>query len=120
MICLALVNRTRRRPQTTFSTSQAIQDLSVLVAHVEAGVLIRPDQPNYALLQGANVTIKSVLNRVSQGLLGTAQRDVPDDQMLGDAATAETWTMLDSDTLDFELDFWTNLAEHPALYQDIT
>ncbi|KAI5360087.1 Putative zn(2)-C6 fungal-type DNA-binding domain-containing protein [Septoria linicola] len=120
VICLALVNRTRQRVQTTFSTSQAIQDLSVLVAHVEAGVLIRPDQPNYALLQGATATIKSVLGRVSQGLLGTTQRDVRYDQMLEDASTAEPWTMLDSDTLDFELDFWTNLAEHPALYQDIT
>lgn len=84
-----------------------------MVAHFDAGVLIRPDEPNYALLQGATVTIKSVLNRVS---LGVSHSDVPGDVLIG---MPDASIPFGNETLDFELDFWTNLAEHPALYQDV-
>ncbi|KAM3420494.1 hypothetical protein BST61_g3762 [Cercospora zeina] len=115
-ICLALVSRTPNLAQNNPAVPQAIQDMSVLVAHMEAGVLIRPDQPNYALLQRATATIKSVLNRLSLGMLNT-QHDTPAEQALGETVR---FPAFGNDSLDFELDFWTNLAEHPALFQDIT
>ncbi|KAF2210472.1 hypothetical protein CERZMDRAFT_45575 [Cercospora zeae-maydis SCOH1-5] len=115
-ICLALVSRTPNLAQNSPAVPQAIQDMSVLVAHMEAGVLIRPDQPNYALLQRATATIKSVLNRLSLGMLNT-QHDTPAEQALGETMR---FPVFGNDNLDFELDFWTNLAEHPALFQDIT
>lgn len=114
-----MVNRTQLA-HSAFPVAQAIQDLGVFVAHVDAGVLIRPDQPNYALLQGATVTIKSVLNRVSLGLLSTSQANVQANGNVSDAmGLPDLWNAFENETLDFELDFWTNLAEHPALYQDI-
>lgn len=88
-----------------------MQDLNVLVAHVEAGVLICPNQPNYALLQAATITIKSVIQRLTLGLLGLN---------LQGENQADPWMPWagEGESLDFELDFWTNLAEHPALYSD--
>lgn len=88
-----------------------MQDLNVLVAHVEAGVLICSDEPNYALLQAATMTIKSVVQRLTLGSLSINLQ-------------SETQTNLwmpwagHNEALDFELDFWTNLADHPALYDD--
>lgn len=94
--------------------------MNVLVAHMEAGVLIRPDQPNYALLQHATATIKSVLNRHSLGLLNsqheTSTALVPGEQV----SLAEQWPTFEIDNFDFPPGFWANLAEHPALFQDIT
>lgn len=83
----------------------------MIVAHVEAGVLICPDQPNYALLQAATVTIKSVMQKLTLGLLSF---NLP----VEDPANLWMPWAGESESLDFELDFWTNLAEHPALYGD--
>ncbi|CAK1362746.1 hypothetical protein CB0940_05070 [Cercospora beticola] len=118
-ICLALVSGAHSFAQNNPSIPQAIQDMNVLVAHMEAGVLIRPDQPNYALLQHATATIKSVLNRHSLGLL-SSQHEMstlaPNEQV----SIVEQWPTFGIDNFDFPPDFWANLAEHPALFQDIT
>ncbi|CZT18118.1 uncharacterized protein RCC_03958 [Ramularia collo-cygni] len=118
IICLALINRGAQNADTSFSVPQAMQDLSVIVAHVEAGVLLSPDQPNYALLQAATVTIKSVLHTLNSGsLIPTTQDGVSTEQASRAIDPWMPWAG-DNDFFDFELDFWTNLAEHPALYQD--
>lgn len=93
--------------------------MNVLVAHMEAGVLIRPDQPNYALLQHATATIKSVLNRHSLGLLNS-QHELSTLAPSEQVSIAEQWPTFGIDNIDFPPDFWANLAEHPALFQDIT
>lgn len=95
-----------------------MQDLGVLVAHVEAGVLICPNQPNYALLQAATVTIKSVMQKLTSGLLNMDVHVESSDEQ--PSRVPDLWMpwVGENESLDFELDFWTNLAEHPALYQD--
>lgn len=94
-----------------------IQDLNVLVAVVDTGVLIHPIDPNYALLSRATLTIKSLLRR----LLSRDARHLPpppQDPLLQNTAAIPPadWNLWDNQHLqDFEVDFWLNLAEHPFL-----
>lgn len=95
-----------------------IQDLNVLVAVVETGVLIHPIDPNYALLSRATLTIKSLLRR----LLTRDTRQLPAPPETGSllpnptTLAPPTWNLWDNQHLqDFEVDFWLNLAEHPFL-----
>lgn len=103
------------------SISQVIQDLSVLVAHLESGVLIDRGEPNYALLSGAMETVKGILGRVlspfARELHQPAQRQPMPSDVLGNddlypwlASTAEQNALE-----NFELDFWIHLSEHPEL-----
>lgn len=101
--------------------SQAVQDLGVLVANVEAGVLVHRDEPNYALLEAATATIKIVLNRLMSGGFATSHRAPHEASNDCTHATAvDPWLpwQMESDPLDFEVDFWMNLAEHPAFSCD--
>lgn len=100
-----------------------IQDLNVLVAVVDTGVLIHPIDPNYALLSRATLTIKSLLRR----LLTRDSRQLPapseSDPLLPHQTTPTpaNWNLWDNQHLqDFEVDFWLNLAEHPFLIETPT
>lgn len=97
-----------------------MQDLGVIVALVEAGVLISPNQPNYALLQAATVTIKSVMQKLTQGLLSSNSLDTVSTNHFNEVPDMWMPWAAENESLDFEVDFWTHLAEHPALYQDTT
>lgn len=99
--------------------SKAIQDLSILVGEIEIGALIHFEDPNYALLAEAARTIKSILGLTLSGV-GTndsANRsELTGSSLVPTAPPCEDFVLgTNYDLLDFELDFWMNLAEHPAL-----
>lgn len=114
ILCLALLKGAFRNRSST-AISKAHRELHVLVAHVDASALADVDEPNHALLAEATATIKVV---VKSALL-QAQRDTGvamegEDLML--PQSTETWMPWPGiDSWDFELPFWTNLAEHPSL-----
>lgn len=99
--------------------AKVVQNLSVLVAEMESGVLIETDDPNYKLLVDASKTIGSLLSRLIHGRLS--------EQSSGQVVSAKSpsellnpelhgWNAWDGHALhDFESDFWLNLAEHPFL-----
>ncbi|PSN72388.1 hypothetical protein BS50DRAFT_485249 [Corynespora cassiicola Philippines] len=109
------------------SVAKVIQDLHVVVAEVESGTLVREEDPNYALLSRAALTIKSLLERIlsrelgrgggvgagaGAGAEGAGDMGVQMPVLAGD----EEWRPWDSyDLQDFEEGFWTNLAGHPFL-----
>lgn len=99
--------------------SKVFQDLNVLVAEIEAGALVHVEHPNYALLAEAMRTIKNVLSRaISNGVTAhtTSHQEcgaLPPSPAIDYGEDLMTWD--DRDPWDFEIDFWLDLAEHPAL-----
>lgn len=79
--------------------------------------MICPDQPNYALLQAATITIKSVMQKLT---LGSTSNPIDESTTEQASRAPDMWMPWagENESLEFELDFWTTLAEHPALYQE--
>lgn len=118
MICLSLLHAWPATQTSLASRSRAIQDLSVLVAHVDSGILIDPSDPDYALLAAATRTIQAILDRIlSQDVLrvSSVQPQGNFDDMYTSGATEAWLPWSASGNWDFEVDFWTTLVEHPIL-----
>ncbi|KAH9815341.1 taurine catabolism dioxygenase taud/tfda [Teratosphaeria destructans] len=117
IICLYLLKGPDGDPQGTVSMPKLIQDLSVLVAQIESGSLVLVEDPNHALLAGAAQTIQSVLARVLPGNLRSSRHAQSTYAELGQSESSLNWQPWydDSGSLDFDPDFWSNLAVHPAL-----
>lgn len=118
ILCLSLLQSTPSSRLTVLPRSRVLQDLSVLVAQVDSGILIDPSDPDYALLTAATRAIQTILDKVltpdvPRGPPGQQQCEVADPHMNG---TDEDWLHWPSyENLDFEVDFWTTLIEHPVL-----
>lgn len=96
-----------------------IQDLSLLVAQVEAGVFVDLLDPNYALFAKAAQAISSVLHRVitrnSTSDATSRSNDVRSQSVAVNPCPDWLPWAATQNTYDFELDFWLNLGEHPEL-----
>lgn len=116
---MALLYNTFDRAAPDATPSKTIRDLSVLVAEIETGALLQPEDPNYALLSGAARTIKNLLDR----LITTRFSVQPDIQPNLEASTQAPFQIAndglsswDNNGLqDFDPAFWLNLSEHPFL-----
>ncbi|KAF2704996.1 hypothetical protein K504DRAFT_506464 [Pleomassaria siparia CBS 279.74] len=120
VICLALLNSAFGGSNTEVSASKSIRDLSVLVAQVETGALVQPEDPNYALLSGAAQTIKNLLDRlITNKFSKQPPIQAPPPEPFAHASASyveEDWNSWDNQGLqEFDPDFWLNLAEHPFL-----
>lgn len=123
ILCLCLLKQPYLKHSFGPSRSTIIQDLSVLVAQVDTGVLIDSSDPNYALLSAATRTIQAILNNTLSGNFPptTIQQQSGfnfDAIAAGDDANWLPWS--NNYNWDFELDFWNNLVEHPNLIADET
>lgn len=97
--------------ETRTSRSKTLLNLGIFVAQVQAGSIVRPGDPNYALISKATHTIDKFLDSVHrEGIV--APRAVT-----SRAEGNDDWSSLFGQDLlcDFEADFWQNLAEHPSL-----
>lgn len=84
--------------------ARALQDLSVFVAEVQIGTIVRAGDPNYALLSKATSTI--------QRFLDTTHSDARAES----TGQVNEWaSLLSQDLWDFEAGFWQSLADHPSL-----
>lgn len=105
--------------------TKTLRDLNVLVAEVQVGTIVRPGDPNYALLSKATQTIQRFLDSVhaDPGLHIrheiTAHIDNHDDTGaagVSGVGGSEDWAaLLSQDLWDFEAGFWQSLADHPSL-----
>lgn len=120
VICMWLLNQSSRAQHSDIDMSKVFQNLSVLVAEMDTGVLIETDDPNYKLLVDASKTIGCLLSRLLHGRLSiqnSRQLTSPtSSSTMLDSGDFQGWNAWDGHTLqDFESDFWLNLAEHPFL-----
>lgn len=86
--------------------TRSLQDLSVFVAEVQIGTIVKAGDPNYALLSKATRTIQRFLDSTHS------------DPSLSEVAGVEgndEWALLSQDLWDFEAGFWQSLADHPSL-----
>ena len=97
--------------------SRIIRNLSVVVAEVEMGTLVHVEDANYAVLAGAAHTIKSLLDRLLAGKSVCLPAHLPNLSSQAATATADdVWNPWgNNNPQDFEVDFWTTLADHPFL-----
>lgn len=101
-ILLLAMLRQRNNSSTPIPWTKTIQDLNVFVAEVEIGTIIRPEDPNYALLSKATQTIQRFLDSVHSKITPQSRN--------------EDWTaLLNQDLWDSEFAFWDNMAGHPSL-----
>lgn len=105
----------RRTPGDALQDAQVIRDLGIVVTEVDLGTIVRPMEPNYALLSRATDTIKKFLIRFhtqdrqadpSQGL--NILQPMPEGNQWDLQSQLEPW--------DFEINFWDYLAEHPSMF----
>lgn len=93
--------------------SKVLRDLAVLAAEVEQGTIVKPEDPNYAVLAQAAQTIQRFLDLIhneDQRLMASTEVSVPNQ-----AEDDYTWAAsLGSEIWDSEISFWQSLAEHPS------
>ncbi|KAK1855963.1 hypothetical protein CCHR01_01345 [Colletotrichum chrysophilum] len=105
------------------------QNLAILVAEVESGTLVAPEDANYALLASATQTITSVLQSLLPGRGEQQQQERRHQNCEASPQDLEPQSLTEelhepwspwrhSGYQDFELDFWNTLAEHPSLIGD--
>lgn len=96
---------------------KVLQHLTILAAELQAGSIIQPREPNYELMMKATQTIQSFLDSVTgDAWRGSGHLSPRNMEQIG----MNDWTGLSGqNTLDFEIGFWQELAEHPLLNLDL-
>ncbi|CAG8888125.1 unnamed protein product [Penicillium egyptiacum] len=89
--------------------TRSLQDLSVFVAEVQIGTIVKAGDPNYALLSKATRTIQRFLDSTHSD---PAQ---PLPELAAVEGNDEWAALLSQDLWDFEAGFWQSLADHPSL-----
>lgn len=101
------------------SYPRIVQDLSVLAAELERGTIVKPKDPNYALISKATQAIHKFLGFI-HGSDGRREQNAPP-QTPGPLEDASWFPQLGQDLWDSEIGFWQELAEHPSLFnQELT
>ncbi|KAJ5132889.1 hypothetical protein N7448_007047 [Penicillium atrosanguineum] len=107
ILLLALLKQHSHTPG--ISRNKILQDLSVFVAEVQIGTIVKPGDPNYALLSKATSTIQRFLDSFHSD----AGQPVPE---AGHEEGSDDWAaLLSQDLWDLEAGFWRSLADHPSL-----
>ncbi|KAL2272105.1 hypothetical protein FJTKL_08322 [Diaporthe vaccinii] len=93
--------------------AKVLRDLAVLAAEVEQGTIVKPEDPNYAVLAQAAQTIRRFLDlihnedqRIRTSREVSLSNNAEDDYMWAASLGSEIW--------DSEISFWPSLAEHPS------
>lgn len=88
-----------------------MQDLSIFVAEIQIGAIVREGDPIYGLIIKATQTIQRFLETFySEPLHPVPETSLTDDHQADDWAS-----ILGQDLWDFEAGFWQSLADHPSL-----
>lgn len=114
-LCLSLLGNSYCVQQNESSRVRTIQDLGTLVAQIDAGGLVDPTDPNYALFAKAARAISNVLHRVITCNIGMQSNNVGQQAPRLDNSFGWTPRNISLNPYDLDLDFWFNLNEHPEL-----
>lgn len=91
--------------------ARVLQDLTILVAEVERGTVVRREEPNYALLFKATQVIQRFLDRI----LSDESTDVAAQQPI--PFQSDNWlAQWDQEPRDFDFDFWEGLVDNSSLF----
>ncbi|KAF4948065.1 hypothetical protein FSARC_13830 [Fusarium sarcochroum] len=112
IISLALLDGSSNDGFRKQDRAKMVQNLSVLVAELKVGAIVRAGEANYALFSRATQTMQSLLDSLTTWAPSEPQ------QTPGPNSTTPMsgWNAyVPPETWDFEIDFWAHLAGHPTL-----
>lgn len=112
ILLLAILRQQRERNSPRVPLAQILQDLTVLVAEVERGTIVRTEEPNYALLSEATQTIQRFLKFIHSGdRVDVIFQEQPQ------AQNDEGWlAQLDQDPWNFDVGFWQGLVDQTSIF----
>jgi hypothetical protein len=111
ILLLALLKQRKEPTSPRIPAAKVITDLTVLAAEIDRGTVVRPEDPNYALLSEAAQTIQRFLD----GVLGEKAGLVVQEQM-GFQFDDQWLAQWAQDPKDFDIDFWHGLGDHSSLF----
>ncbi|VUC28933.1 unnamed protein product [Clonostachys rosea] len=114
IISLALLESPQYDDLSGLRRARYIQDLSVLVAALKVGAIVRAGEANFALFSRATRTMQSLLDSLTEGVPPETQQTHGDESNSFNP-THEPNLFANLNVWDFEMDFWANLADHPTL-----
>lgn len=118
IISLALLNTSASSTLGQNVWAEIVQKLCVLVTEIRLGAVVRPGEPNYELFTQAMRTMQNLLDITMTGQRFPNLVESGPDHVQQSAVNTQDdgWIQwLNAEPWEFELDFWTNLAEHPSL-----
>ncbi|KAJ5301849.1 hypothetical protein N7508_006712 [Penicillium antarcticum] len=110
IILLSMLKQTSTINEIRSTWSKTLLNLGIFVAQVQVGSIVRPSDPNYALISKATQTIERFLDSMQREGIQSSTQPVSQLEENGDWAA-----FFSQDLCDFETDFWENLADHPSL-----
>lgn len=94
---------------------EVIRDFGLIIIGVDLGTIVRPSEPNYALISSATSTMRKVLTRVqSRDQQKCLPPGVETSHPLREFDFWAPQTQLEP--WGFEFSFWQNLGEHPSVF----
>lgn len=115
MILLAMLKKTQHAERCLHVT--VVQQLSVLVAEIDMGTIVKDEEPLYPLFSQVSRTIKSFLNGIHFGTKHQTSNTQPRPRTQGGEPCSP---YIDLNTLDFEIGFWQNLEDYSYYLDDTT
>lgn len=112
IMILAVLKKRQLLGSSSSVRNQSWRNLSVMVAEIQIGTVVRQEEPNYALLSAAAQTIASFLDSESSSFTG--QQPIPPTECNINQAPAEFAFNMSPDPWNLEMGFWQELAEHPS------
>ncbi|KGO45317.1 Transcription factor, fungi [Penicillium expansum] len=108
MILLSMLKQQSSQTTGKHFMPKALLDLGIFAAQVQAGSIVRPGDPTYALIYKATQTIEKFLDSMHR------EAAQPPTEVTSQMEGNDDWAALfDQDVFDFETAFWQNLAGHP-------
>lgn len=112
MILLAITGQ-HVIPCLRISRAKVLRNLTILSAEIEQGTIVKPEDPNYAVLAQAAQTIQRFLDLIHSE--GERLRDGTEPSLPNSVDDDYTWAAsLGPEIWDSEISFWQGLAEHPS------
>ncbi|VUC29055.1 unnamed protein product [Clonostachys rosea] len=108
ILLMSLIRPHRTGTNSWAAQTHTLRNLSVFVAEIELGTIVRAGEPNYKLLIKATRIIRGFLDSPSPGEDQLYDKLGHPSSVLG---SAEFDPHIGIDTLDFELGFWQDIAD---------
>lgn len=123
IVSLALLSLSVVSNFTELQRVEMLQNLTVLVTEIKVGAVLGPGDPNFELFTRATQIMQNLLDAVLITSLPRSRMVAQLDKQqtaLADRDREQNqdaeWTpWINAGPMEFELDFWNNLAEHPLL-----
>lgn len=111
ILLLAILRQQRDPHCPRVPRAKVLEDLTVLAAEVGRGTVVRPEEPNYALIFKATQTIQRFLNYIHS----EESTNIAAQQQASSQSNNDWLAQWDHEPRDFDIDFWEGLVDNSSL-----